>query len=428
MKFLLSIAKNDELRTELKILSNLIRGCDCTPGSANYKKLCSQLNKVMTDFELPKLEHKICFLKLLSGKMEFATIKAGYVTFVERDDNSSRMEFCEDVWFFYDIVHDTNFRQVFINEAINEVGKPFSEKFRKDMSEYIELSQEGKDIASRHFEKKIAFQAYCEETDNANMALNVNLINYDGNEPIRISDILRQEEDVDELNIYCKSKCEVRAFRGENNKRHYGFEKGAYYQMTSTWPIKDESGRVTFTCIMVMDVSSEGITEAKFSGKKPNGESCELSLEKDKGLIKQNEELYIGNLSLCEAVEEFLKKQHGLGCGGEDIAPINSALPPDVVPGGNVGGNPTSNSGASTPTGVNLQGNGIHRETDLQQQKIDELVQGNQELRNKLNEVNSMMNGLMQNFEGLKDGAQHRNELQDARTDKLEGRRVRRKG
>ncbi|MCA4775013.1 hypothetical protein IHO40_02650 [Wolbachia endosymbiont of Mansonella ozzardi] len=119
MKFLLSIAKNDKLRKELEILSNLIRSCDCIPGSADYEKLCSQLNKVMTDFELPNLEHKIYFLELLSKKIDFAVIKAGHVTFVERDDNSSYMESYENMWLSYDIVHDTNLRQVFIDEAIN---------------------------------------------------------------------------------------------------------------------------------------------------------------------------------------------------------------------------------------------------------------------------------------------------------------------
>ncbi|MCA4774170.1 hypothetical protein [Wolbachia endosymbiont of Mansonella perstans] len=120
MKFLLSIAKNDKLHKELEILSNLIRSCDCIPGSADYKKLCSQLNKVMTDFELPNLEHKICLLELLSKKIDFAVIKAGHVAFVEKDDNSSYMESYENMWLSYDIVHDTNFKQVFIDKAINE--------------------------------------------------------------------------------------------------------------------------------------------------------------------------------------------------------------------------------------------------------------------------------------------------------------------
>ncbi|MCA4774171.1 hypothetical protein [Wolbachia endosymbiont of Mansonella perstans] len=114
--------------------------------------------------------------------------------------------------------------------------------------------------------KKISFQAYCEETDNANRALSVNLINYNGSELIKISDILQQEKDISKLDIYCNKNLEIRAYK-EDKKRYYKFEKGACYQMTSKWPIKDKSGRVVLTCTMVMDVSSECITEiTRFSG------------------------------------------------------------------------------------------------------------------------------------------------------------------
>lgn len=75
-------------------------------------------------------------------------------------------------------------------------------------------------------------------------------------------------------------------------------KKGACYQMTSTWPVEDESGN-TSTCTMVMNVDSTGITKiAKFDDREFNDESY----KKDKKLIEQNKELYIGNLSLCGAV------------------------------------------------------------------------------------------------------------------------------
>ncbi|MDR2977839.1 MAG: hypothetical protein LBU56_00050 [Rickettsiales bacterium] len=93
--------------------------------------------------------------------------------------------------------------------------------------------------------------------------------------------------------------------KNEDKKRYYKFEKGACYQMTSTWPVKDESGNILIHT-MVMDVSSEGITKiVKFDDREFNDESY----KKDKKLIEKNEELYIGDLSLCKAVEKFLGMQ-----------------------------------------------------------------------------------------------------------------------
>ncbi|MDG7057144.1 MAG: hypothetical protein LKM43_03275 [Wolbachia endosymbiont of Penenirmus auritus] len=208
------------------------------------------------------------------------------------------------------------------------------------MSKYLELSQEGKNIASRHFEEKIAFQAYCEETDNASRALNVNLIDYNGSEPIKISDILQQEKDISKLDIYCDKNLEIRAYK-KGKKRYYKFEDGACYQMKSKWPIKDESGRVVLTCTMVMDVSSEGITEiTRFSGKEPNGGNYALSPEEHMELIEQNKELHIQGSPLRKAVEKFLGMQESR----EDIIRMEeggSSLP-DVVPKGNIGSNPTA--------------------------------------------------------------------------------------
>ncbi|MGL9731298.1 MAG: hypothetical protein ACR5KX_00370 [Wolbachia sp.] len=74
---------------------------------------------------------------------------------------------------------------------------------KKDIDKCRGLIRQGEDIVSKYFRKKeVIFQAYCEETEDDNKILNVNLINYDKSKPIRISDILRQEEDVDKLDIY----------------------------------------------------------------------------------------------------------------------------------------------------------------------------------------------------------------------------------
>jgi hypothetical protein len=68
--------------------------------------------------------------------------------------------------------------------------------------------------------------------------------------------------------------------------------------MTSTWPVENGSRM----CTMIMNVSSSGITEVlKFDGE--DFVSSEV-LE----LIKQNDELYIQDLSLYDAVMKSLEK------------------------------------------------------------------------------------------------------------------------
>lgn len=131
--------------------------------------------------------------------------------------------------------------------------------------------------------------------------MNVNLINYNRSEPTRISDILQQEKDIKELNIYCNKKHEIHAHQ-KDKKRYYEFKEGACYEMTSTWPVKDEFGNVSI-CTMIMNVSSDCITEVlKFNGE--DFVSSEEILE----LIKQNDELYIQGFSLRDAVMKSLEK------------------------------------------------------------------------------------------------------------------------
>ncbi|BEP31375.1 MAG: hypothetical protein WBIAU1_08530 [Wolbachia endosymbiont of Drosophila biauraria] len=66
------------------------------------------------------------------------------------------------------------------------------------------MAEQGKEAASKYLgEKGVEFRAYYTETDNTHRVLNINLINYNRSEQTRISDILQQEKDIKELNIYC---------------------------------------------------------------------------------------------------------------------------------------------------------------------------------------------------------------------------------
>ncbi|WP_341816653.1 hypothetical protein [Wolbachia endosymbiont (group A) of Agelastica alni] len=207
----------------------------------------------------------------------------------------------QDEWEFHDLLRDLtdeDFKQICIDKTATEsAGKSFKE----DIDKCVELAEQGKRAASKYFKKGVKLQAYYIENDNAHRVLNVNLIHYDKSEPTKISDILQQEKDIKELNIYCNKKHEIHAHR-EGKKRHYKFKEGADYEMTSTWPVKDEFGNVSI-CTMTMNVSSDGITEIlKFNGK--DFVLSEEILE----LIKQNDELYIQGLSLCDAVRKSLEK------------------------------------------------------------------------------------------------------------------------
>lgn len=211
----------------------------------------------------------------------------------------------QDEWEFHDLLSlltdDEDFKQICIDKAATEsAGKSFKE----DIDKCIELAEQGKKTASKYFKKGVKLQAYYTKINNADRVLNVNLIHYDKSEPTRISDILQQEKDIKELNIYCNKKHEIHAYR-EGKKRHYKFKEGADYEMTSTWPVK---------CTMIMNVSSNGITEIlKFNDK--DFVLSEEILE----LIKQNDELYIQGLSLYDAVLEK----------GKAMAPL------DVIPAAN---------------------------------------------------------------------------------------------
>ncbi|WP_264686398.1 hypothetical protein [Wolbachia endosymbiont (group B) of Rhopobota naevana] len=245
-----------------------------------YKKLCSFDD--FLDCELENLRDKISLLALLREKMDFTDIQKAYGN-----------------WRFSNLIGDNDFKRMYVDEAVKEREKPVNEDFEKNIGKYIELVKEGKEVASRYFGKwKEDFQVYCEEIDNNNKVLNINLTHYDNSEPTKISDVLQQEKDIKELNIYCNKKHEIHAHK-KDKKRYYEFKEGAYYEMKSTWAAKDGSGM----CTMIMNVSSDGITEIlKFNGE--DFVSSKEILE----LIKQNDELYIQGLSLYDAVMESLEE------------------------------------------------------------------------------------------------------------------------
>ncbi|MDR0772873.1 MAG: hypothetical protein LBE46_00820 [Wolbachia pipientis] len=198
------------------------------------------------DCELENLRDKISLLALLREKMDFADIQKAYGN-----------------WRFSDLIGDNDFKRMYVDQAVKEREKPVNEDFEENIGKYIELVKEGKEVASRYFGKwKVNFQAYCEKINN-NRVFNINLIHYDKSEPTKISDVLQQEKDIKELNIYCNKKHEIHTHQ-KDKKRYYEFKEGAYYEMTSTWPAKDGSGM----CTMIMNVSSDGITEIlKFNGE-----------------------------------------------------------------------------------------------------------------------------------------------------------------
>lgn len=240
----------------------------------------------------------------------FLTLKNILAELKRKNSITVLEEYYQDKWEIYDLLmdltNDENFKQAYIDLSFNK-------SFKKN---FIELANQAKKAVSKYFrDKDIDLRAFYVETNNSDKVLNINLINYNRSEPIRISDILQQERDISTLNIYCNKKHDIYAYR-KGKERHYEFKEGAYYEMTSTWPVQDKDGK-TFTCTMVMNVSNSGITKVlQFNGK-----DFESPPEEFWELIRQNEELYIQDLSLHDAVKALLKKNKNA-----NIAPAVSNL------------------------------------------------------------------------------------------------------
>lgn len=224
----------------------------------------------------------------------FLTLKNILAELKRKNSITVLEEHCQGKWEIYDLLmdltNDENFKQAYIDLSFNK-------SFKKD---FIESANQAKKAVSKYFERKdIELQAFY---NDANRVLNINLINYNRSEPIRISDILQQERDISTLNIYCDKKHDIYAYR-KGKERHYEFKEDAYYEITSTWLVQDKHGK-TFTCTMVMNVSSAGITEIlQFNGKDFESPSKEFW-----NLIRENKELYIQGLSLHDAVKALLEK------------------------------------------------------------------------------------------------------------------------
>lgn len=328
-----------------------------------YKKLCSFDD--FLDYELENLRDKISLLALLREEMDFTDIQKAYGN-----------------WRFSNLIGDNDFKRMYVDEAVKEREKPVNEDFEKNIGKYIELVKEGKEVASRYFGKwKEDFQVYCEEIDNNNKVLNINLTHYDNSEPTKISDVLQQEKDIKELNIYCNKKHEIHAHK-KDKKRYYEFKEGAYYEMTSTWAAKDGSGM----CTMIMNVSSDGITEIlKFNGE--DFVSSKEILE----LIKQNDELYIQGLSLYDAVMESLEENRAtpINLYNESMVAYQGKEPEGkldhkVDADNSLPSSPSINSNAleanlqHTETQPEIASQQIRTQEETNSQRMDELIPDNQ--------------------------------------------------
>ncbi|WP_264338316.1 hypothetical protein [Wolbachia endosymbiont (group A) of Cheilosia soror] len=383
IKFCRSIAENNKLYKELKNLNNLAENF------AN-EEFDSQLEKIITGFKLKNLEDKVGFLMLLKEERDLTAIQKAY----------------RDEWSFYDLINDRDFKQTYIDKAVTESA---NKSFKKDIDKCIKLAEQGKKAASKYLGRKgVELQAYYTETDNAYRVLNINSINHNGNEPVRVSDILQQEKDIKELNIYCNKKHEIHAHR-KGKERHYKFKEGAYYKMTSTWPVKDGSEM----CTIIMNVSSDGITEVlKF-----NDEDFVLSKEILE-LIKQNDELYIQGLSLYDAVLEKGKAADVVPTANnnfqnESIVAYRKEPEGELDPKVDADNSlpPSINSNASTQTEVasqqietqtevNLQHTGT--QTEVASQQMDELILNNRMLSKENVELKQEMSNLKKEVVELK--------------------------
>ncbi|WP_265024036.1 coiled-coil domain-containing protein [Wolbachia endosymbiont (group A) of Epagoge grotiana] len=386
VKFCSSIIKNNKLLKELEEVSIPAKNSSV---------------KARVSFQLKNLKEKVWFLGKLKEKKNF--------TYVQRAFG--------DKWSFYDLINDGDFKKTYIDKAVTESA---NKSFKEDIDKCIKLAEQGKEAASKYLgEKGVEFRAYYTETDNTHRVLNINLINYNRSEQTRISDILQQEKDIKELNIYCNKKHEIHAHR-KGKERYYEFKEGAYYEMKSTWPVKDGSEM----CTMIMNVSSDGITEVlKF-----NDEDFVLS-DEILELIKQNDELYIQGLSLYDAVLEKGKAADVVPTANnnfqnESIAAYREEPEGELDPKVDADNSlpPSINSNASTQTEVNLQHTETQTEVASQQietktevklqhtgtqtefasQQMDELILNNQMLSEKNVELKQEMSNLKKEAVELK--------------------------
>ncbi|MCX3065392.1 hypothetical protein OR222_05700, partial [Wolbachia endosymbiont of Drosophila pseudotakahashii] len=202
VKFCSSIIKNNKLLKELEEVSIPAKNSSV---------------KARVSFQLKNLKEKAWFLGKLKEKKNFTDVQRAF----------------GDKWSFYDLINDGDFKKTYIDKAVTESA---NKSFKEDIDKCIKLAEQGKEAASKYLgEKGVEFRAYYTETDNTHRVLNINLINYNRSEQTRISDILQQEKDIKELNIYCNKKHEIHSHR-KGKERYYEFKEGAYYEMKSTWP------------------------------------------------------------------------------------------------------------------------------------------------------------------------------------------------
>ncbi|UIP92643.1 hypothetical protein JSQ73_005750 [Wolbachia endosymbiont of Anopheles demeilloni] len=339
----------------------------------------------------------------------FPTLKNILAELKRKNSITVLEEHCQEKWEIYDLLmdltNDENFKQAYIDLSFNK-------SFKKN---FIELANQAKKAVTKYFrDKDIDLRAFYVKTNNSDKVLNINLINYNRSEPIRISDILQQERNISTLNIYCDKKHDIYAYR-KGKERHYEFKEDAYYEMTSTWPVQDKDGK-TVTCTMVMNVSNSGITKVlQFNGK-----DFESPPEEFLELIRQNEELYIQGLSLHDAVKALLEKNKDAPAvinlqNNEHIVINKDEKMKDLE--NDAKSNPILSFTSKNVSEVNPQQiatQAIATQTEVNSQQLDQkLTKAEQEIRElneQRNELRYRFEDAEQKFEELK---KHNSDLQD---------------
>ncbi|MBD0391587.1 hypothetical protein IC220_03865 [Wolbachia endosymbiont of Pentalonia nigronervosa] len=176
----------------------------------------------------------------------------------------------------------------------------------------LEAVKKAGGLIEKYFKGYKDYLAFYEKNDDGLDTLHILLRKHE-REHTLVSDILQQEKQIGALRIFHGSNEEVVASRGKKddiNIRNYEFKKGANYDMIITWDVKikdekDADQNIKFE--MTVGVSHEGIIALR--GYKVNGKEVDnLGLKCVLEWTKQNKELYINGLCLCESFKLCFSK------------------------------------------------------------------------------------------------------------------------
>ncbi|MDD9331347.1 MAG: hypothetical protein PV340_01615 [Wolbachia sp.] len=220
--------------------------------------------------------------------------------FVDESDVGLMSKVFDNVWSFNSVLINQDLYES-INEIIEEKDETVGKQLKEEVDNYIESIEEAESKAKKYLENYNHIEAYI-----FGNVLNINISKLEQEKPIRISDILKLEKEIDGLNIYCDYKDEVRAYKQED-RRYYEFKAGSY-EISINWPIKDQTGK-DFGCTVVVAVGANGVTnilKVEIDDMRLN----KLAKVEIVVLAKQNKEVYIQGLSLSEALEKFLESNY----------------------------------------------------------------------------------------------------------------------